>query len=62
LVESQKSFFWPPMFNIELWRPRETFLALCPFLPLNAQSFIFNFFMNIFFYNEEFIDELLCFL
>jgi hypothetical protein len=29
------------MFNIELWRPRETFLVLCPFLPLNAQNFIF---------------------
>ncbi len=22
LVESQKKFFWSPMFNIELWRPR----------------------------------------
>ncbi len=41
LVQSQKSLFWPPMFNIELWRPRKTFLVLCPFLPLNAQNFIF---------------------
>ncbi len=53
LVESQKSFFWPPMFNIELWRPRETFLALCPFLPLNAQSFIF-YVVNILY---QFVNE-----
>ncbi len=40
-AESQKSFFWLPMFSIELWRLGETFLVLYPFLPLDAQNFIF---------------------
>ncbi len=63
LAKSQKSFFWIPMFNIELWRPRETFLVLCPFLPLNAQNFIFyavdilyQFVLSQFFYNIFFLE------